>query len=262
MGRLDGKVALITGTAGGQGRAAALLFAAEGAKVVGCDVKEPELNETGGLIAQRGHGGNFRGRVCDIASDEQFQELVEYTVATFGPIDVLYNNGGSAKFAPIWEMTREQWNFTIRNELDVIFVACRAVAPRMMARRSGSIINTASIAGMIGMEMRGAPEPFPQGGVAHCAAKGGVIAITRALAQELGPYNVRVNSIAPGLIDTPVLAERMKNPQYVRAGIETSVLGRIGKPEDIAPCALYLASDESSFVTGANFVVDGGWTCV
>ena len=260
MGRLDGKVALITGTAGGQGRAAALLFATEGAKVVGCDVKERELAETAELIAAR--GGSYRGRVCDVSSDDEFHALVEFTVATFGPIDVLYNNGAAAQFAPIWKMTRAEWDFTIKNELDVIFVACHEVAPRMMERRRGSIINTASIAGMIGMEMRGAPEPYPQGGVAHCAAKGGVIAITRALAQELGPYGIRVNSIAPGLIATPALAERMKDPQYVRAGIETSVLGRIGQPEDIAPCALYLASDEAAFVTGANFVVDGGWTTV
>jgi NAD(P)-dependent dehydrogenase (short-subunit alcohol dehydrogenase family) len=260
MGRLDGKVALVTGTAGGQGRAAALRFAAEGAKVVGCDVKARELEETAALAAAA--GGAYRGRVCDLTDDAAVQGLVDFTVRTFGPVDVLYNNAGSARFAPIWEMTRAMWDFTLRNELDVIFTAVRAVVPGMMERRRGTIINTASIAGMIGMEMRGAPEPFPQGGVAHCAAKGGVIAMTRALAQELGPYGIRVNSIAPGLIDAPVVAERMKDPQYVRAGIETSLIGRIGTPDDVAHCAVYLASDEASFVTGANFVVDGGWTAV
>jgi NAD(P)-dependent dehydrogenase (short-subunit alcohol dehydrogenase family) len=260
MGRLSGKVALITGTAGGQGRAAAALFAAEGAAVVGCDVKERELGETAELIAAR--RGRYQGRVCDVSSDSQFHELVEFALATFGPIDILYNNGGSAQFAPIWEMTRGAWDFTMRNELDVIFVACRELAPRMIERRRGCIINTASIAGMIGMEMRGAPEPYPQGGVAHCAAKGGVIAMTRALAQELGPYGIRVNSIAPGLIETPAIAARLENPQYRQAGLDTSVLGRIGRPEDIAHCALYLASDDAAFVTGANFVVDGGWTTV
>lgn len=260
MGRLDDKVVLITGTAGGQGRAAAMLFAAQGAKVVGCDIKERELTETADLITAE--GGTYHGQLCDIADETQFRQLVAFTTETYGPIDVLYNNGGAAQFAPIWEMTREMWDFTMRNELDVIFIACREIVSQMMERRRGCIINTASVAGMVGMEMRGAPEPYPQGGVAHCAAKGGVIAMTRALAQELGPYGIRVNSIAPGLITTPVLAERLEDPQYRRAGIETSVLGRIGQPEDIAHCALYLASDEASFVTGANFVVDGGWTAV
>ena len=260
MGRLEGKVALITGTAGGQGRSAAILFAREGAEMVGCDVKEEELQETADMIAAA--GGTYRSQVCDVSSDDQVHDLVAFTLSSFGTIDILYNNASAARFAPIWQMNREMWDFTLRNELDVIFVPTREIVPLLMEKRRGCIINTASIAGMIGMEMRGAPEPYPQGGVAHCAAKGGVIAMTRSLAQELGPYNIRVNSIAPGLIDTPVLAERMKDPQYRQAGVDTSVLGLIGTGEDVAHCALYLASDEARFVTGANFAVDGGWTCV
>src|SRR5262245_56765745 len=119
MGRLSDKVALITGTAGGQGRAATALFAAEGAVRVGCDVKERELAETGEQIAAG--GGRYHGRLCDVSSDDQFHALVEFAEATFGPIDILYNNGAAAQFAPIWEMTRAVWDFTLRNELDVIF---------------------------------------------------------------------------------------------------------------------------------------------
>ena len=161
MGRLDDKVVLITGTAGGQGRAAAMLFAAQGAKVVGCDIKERELTETADLITAE--GGTYHGQLCDIADETQFRQLVAFTTETYGPIDVLYNNGGAAQFAPIWEMTREMWDFTMRNELDVIFIACREIVSQMMERRRGCIINTASVAGMVGMEMRGAPEPYPAG---------------------------------------------------------------------------------------------------
>jgi NAD(P)-dependent dehydrogenase (short-subunit alcohol dehydrogenase family) len=192
-----------------------------------------------------------------VADDAQVRDLVAFALERFGTIDVLYNNAGAARFAPIQELELAQWHFTLRNEVDAVFLPTRHVVPTMVERRSGSIINTGSVAGMIGTDIAGLPI---RGGVAHCAAKGAVLAMTRALAQELGPHGIRVNSVSPGLIDTPALTDRLSVAGARDAGASVALLQRLGTAEDVAPCALFLASDESSFVTGANFVVDGGWT--
>lgn len=258
MGRLDGKVALITGTARGQGKAAAALFAREGAVVVGCDLESNEALNAANAEEIAAAGGVFEFRNCDVSDDEQARDLVTFALERFDRIDVLYNNAGAARFAPFPDLSPDAWAFTMRNEVDAVYFPCRHVVPSMLERRMGCIINTASIAGMIGMEIDdGGPV---RGGVAHCAAKGAVISMTRALAQELGPYNIRVNSISPGFVDTPALAQRFENANFRAAAAHAALIGRMGTADDISFCALYLASEESSFMTGANLVVDGGWT--
>lgn len=248
-GRLADKVAFITGTGGGQGRAAAILFAQEGAKVVGCDLKQEGGEETVEMV--KATGGDSIFRVVDLGDGDQVKAWLDGGVAHYGQIDILYNNASAPKFAPIEEMTWEDWHFTIRNELDLIYWACHYGFP-LMKGKGGSIINTASTAGLIGFANLG--------DFAHAATKGGVIALTRQLAAEGGPYNIRANSISPGLVETPATAPLMQDPQFREALVNLHMLKRPGKPEDIAYCALYLASDESAWVTGANFVIDGGLT--
>lgn len=256
-GRLEGKVALITGTAGGQGRAAALLFAREGAKVVGCDVKVPEAEETVALVKAEG-GEMVSMQPADLGDEGQVRQWIDFAVQQFGEFDVLYNNASAPRFGRIADFSSEDWHFTIRNELDLIFYAIKHALPHMRARGGGSIINTASVAGLTGRVIGGLYE------FAHSATKGGVIAMTRTLSSDLAEYGIRVNSIAPGGIDTPAwqtLGEEMVN-QLRQTIIDGSLIKRVGMGEDIASCALYLASDESSYVTGQNFVVDGGFSAI
>ncbi|RPF26194.1 SDR family NAD(P)-dependent oxidoreductase [Georgenia muralis] len=256
-GRLEGKVALITGTAGGQGRAAALLFAREGAKVVGCDVKVAEAEETVALVKAEG-GEMVSMQPVDLGDEEQVRQWIDFAVQQFGEFDVLYNNASAPRFGRIADFSSEDWHFTIRNELDLIFFAIKHALPHMRARGGGSIINTASVAGLTGRVIGGLHE------FAHSATKGGVIAMTRTLSSDLAEYGIRVNSIAPGGIDTPAwqtLGEEMVN-QLRQTIIDGSLIKRVGMGEDIASCALYLASDESGYVTGQNFVVDGGFSAI
>ena len=252
-GRLKDKVAFITGTGGGQGRAAAILFAKEGAKIVGCDVKKEGGEETAAMI--KAAGGDSIFRVVDMAEGDQVKSWFDWGVGQYGQMDILYNNASACQFAPIEQMTWEEWNFTIRNELDLLYWACHYAFPLMKAR-GGSIINTASIAGMLGFS--------ELGNFAHGATKGGVIALSRQLAAEGAQYKIRSNSITPGTVETPVVVAMLNDPLHadmLNKIIQQHLLKRIGKPEDIAYCALYLASDvESGWVTGANFVIDGGMT--
>lgn len=249
-GRLAGKVALITGTGSGQGRAAALLFTAEGARVVGCDVNVAGASETEALV--RAQGGQMVSMApVDLGDSEQATAWVNAGAAAFGGIDIVYNNASAPRFAPIDQMSDADWHFTIRNELDLVFFVTRAAWPHLVARGGGSIINVGSTAGMMGV--KNAP------GSAHSATKGAVIAMTRQLAGEGGPHKIRVNTLSPGIIETPATAALLAaGPlgQVARSG----PLARLGQPHEMAPVALFLASDESSFVTGANLLADGGLT--
>lgn len=250
-GRLEGKVALITGTAGGQGRAAALLFAREGAKVAGCDLNVQGAQETAEMV--RGAGGEMLSlQPVDVADGEQVRGWIDLAVETYGGFDILYNNAGALELASVEDMTWDQWHFTIRNELDCIYWACHYAFPHLKARGGGSIISTASAAGMVGV-------PFV-GTFAHAAAKGGVLAVTRQLAVEGGPFKIRANSISPGPIATAATAELYRDPERLERRLSHLPLHRMGRPEEIATVALFLASDDSSYVTGANIVVDGGQT--
>jgi NAD(P)-dependent dehydrogenase (short-subunit alcohol dehydrogenase family) len=250
-GRLTGKVALITGTAGGQGRAAALLFAAEGAVVVGCDVKPAEAEETVALV--RDAGGTMTSTApVDLGDSKAARAWVAGAAEQQGGFDILYNNAAAPKFVPIAELSDADWHFTVRNELDLIFYVVSEAWKHLVARGGGSIINTGSISGM--SSLRQTPGNF-----AHAATKGAVIALTRELASEGGAHGIRANSISPGMVESPATAKQLENPQFRQDHLDAIMLSRTGRPEDIAALALYLASDESSWVTGANFVIDGGF---
>jgi len=249
--RLQGKVALITGTGGGQGRAAAVLFASEGATVVGCDLKVEGSEETLELVRRAG-GTMTSSHPLDLSVSAAARAWVEEAAERHGGFDVLYNNASLPKFGSIADLTDDDWHFTVRNELDLIFYACSAAWRHLVSRGGGSIINTGSISGM--SALAGTP-----GSLAHAATKGAVIALTRELALEGGPHNIRANSISPGAILTPATAPAFEEDWFREGHIATTMAGRIGTPEDVMYCALYLASDESMFVTGANFVIDGGF---
>lgn len=250
MGKLIGKVAFITGTAQGTGRSAAILFAAEGATVVGCDLKIQESEETASII-QRAGGKFLSIHPVDLGDREQASLWIGAAAKKTGGIDILFNNAATPRFAPIEKLSAADWEFTLRNELNLIFHVTQAAWPYMLQRKGGAIINMASMSGISGDPNVGAS--------AHAAAKGGVIALTKQLAAEGAKHNIRVNSISPGPIRTPAAQWTLEIAEKVNASIP---LGRAGTPEDISPCALFLASGDASWITGANFVIDGGRSSV
>jgi len=249
--RLKDKVCVITGTGSGMGRAAAQLFAREGAQIVGCDVNADTAQAT--LDAVRAAGGRMVSlHPCNMAKRPDVDRLMALALDTYGGVDVLYNNGSMAYFAWLGDMTYEAWSNTLREEIDLVFHACQAVFPLMKARGGGSIINVGSVSGKIAYKVLPA--------LAHMAAKGGVIAMSKQVAMEGGPHGIRCNTISPGLVLTAQTKAFIDNPEWFGPMRDKLMLGRVGLPEDIAPLAVYLASGESSWVTGADFAVDGGST--
>lgn len=253
-GRLQGKVALITGIGGGIGRAAALLFAAEGATVVGCDLQAEGSEETVALAADSGHRIDAATGL-DLGDAEATRSWVDAAATTHGGIDVLFNNASAIKFGPVDELSLEDWSFTVRNELDLVFYAIRAVWPHLRSRGGGAIVNVGSISGYRGAWF------MPQN--AHGATKGGVLGLTYQLAVEGGPLGIRVNAVSPALTRTPATEHLFTDPDspfdFAQARIP---LGRAGEPLDIARAALFLASDEAAYITGVNLPVDGGTAAV
>lgn len=248
--RLGGKVALITGTAGGQGRAAALAFAAEGASVAGADLKVGDNQETVALV--RDAGGEMASfEPVDLGDPSAAQEFVDAAANHFGGVDIVYNNASAARFAPFPALTVEDWQYTIRNELDLVFYVSKAAWPHLVDRGGGVIINTASTAGLAATSVLTG---------AHSAAKGGVIALTRQMAFEGAVHGIRVVCISPGPVDTPGTADALNDPQG-RAQLEgMTMLRRVAAATEIASVAAFLASGDASFMTGTNVVVDGGMT--
>lgn len=250
-GRLAGKIALITGVGGGIGAVAARRFALEGARVVGCDLDEDAARRTETELVADGLDLTVMGGV-DLGDADAARAWVDEAVAVHGGIDVLYNNASTQRFAPLTELSIADWDFTMRNELDLVFYTVKAAWPHLIAHGGGSIINVGSIAALRGVEF------MPQN--AHSTAKGGVIALTLQLVVEGGPHGIRANVISPGLVETPNTGPMLADPpeRMRRVVLDRIPLGRHGQPDDIVNAAIFLASDESSWVSGANLVIDGG----
>jgi NAD(P)-dependent dehydrogenase (short-subunit alcohol dehydrogenase family) len=251
MDRLKGKVALITGIGGGMGRAAALRFAAEGARLVGCDLFEEGAAET--VRQVRGAGGLIESFApVDLSDAGAAAAWIASALDAYGGADILYNNASSPRFGPVHELSVEDWRYTIDNELNLVFYACRAIWPHFMAK-GGVIVNVGSIAGTRGVEFMAQN--------AHGTAKGGVISLTQQLAAEGGRYGIRAVSVSPGFTVTPSTAWLVESgPKEFLDNIARIPLGRVGQVDDIVNAALFLASDEASWITGINLVVDGGQT--
>ncbi|ROO88058.1 NAD(P)-dependent dehydrogenase (short-subunit alcohol dehydrogenase family) [Actinocorallia herbida] len=254
MGRLHGKVALITGTGSGQGRTAARLFAAEGAIVVGCDLDQDGAAETVEMV--RSSGGTMSStHPLDLGDEASVQAWIDAAADAHGGIDILYNNAAATRFSPLTETSYEDWSFTLRNELDIVFLATKHAWPHLIARGGGSVLLVGSTAGITGS--------VTNHRIAHTAGKGGIVAMTRQLAAEGAAHGIRVNCVSPGMIETPASTRTLLAEDHPMRTIARAIpLGRIGTPDEVARCALFLLSEESSYVTGANLVVDGGWSTV
>lgn len=247
--RLEGKRVLITGTAGGQGEAAQAMFAREGARIVGCDVQSGAAEKTASAL--RLQGFDVTGKTVDLSDASAAEQWVEEAAATLGGIDVLYNNAAGYGFAPFAEMTLDLWRHVIRVELDIVFHTTSPAWPHLLRSGSASIINTASMSGVRGIA--------PLGQAAHAAAKGGVIALTKTLAAEGAVDGIRANAISPGFVKTPA-TDAAVGDELRAFQMSMHLIQRPGVGDDIAYLAVFLASDESSWVTGQNYSVDGGVT--
>jgi NAD(P)-dependent dehydrogenase (short-subunit alcohol dehydrogenase family) len=250
MGRLDGKVALISGTGRGMGRAAALEFAAQGAAVFGCDLDVKASAETVGLVTAAGGQMAALGPV-DLSGADGARAWVGAAVAEFGGVDVLYNNASALRNGALMDLSDDDWHFTVRNELDIVWFSVRAAWPELVRRGGGSVINIASIAAKLGARFAGQ--------VPHGSAKGGVLAMTKHLCAAGGAHGIRANAILPGLIYTPETARFIDDPDGPLPAILARVpLGRYGRADEVAKLAAFLASDDAAFITGAEIAIDGG----
>jgi NAD(P)-dependent dehydrogenase (short-subunit alcohol dehydrogenase family) len=251
MGRLDGKVAVITGGGSGIGRVASLLFASEGASVVVADVVTDQAESAAAEIVAA--GGSATAVSVDVSDQAQVESMVATAVSTHGGLHVLFNNAGifPDDDGGVLETPPDTWTKVMEVNLKGVWLGCRAAVPAMLESGGGSIINVASFVALVGAATAQ---------IAYTASKGGVLAMTREVAVEFARKGIRANSICPGPIETPLLAELLADPARRERRLVHIPMGRFGRPEEIAKAALFLASDEASFVTGSALVVDGGIT--
>jgi NAD(P)-dependent dehydrogenase (short-subunit alcohol dehydrogenase family) len=251
MPRLDGKVALITGAGNGMGRVASVLFAQEGARIVVADWSDEGGGET--VAAVEAAGGEATFVKVDVAKAEQVEAMVAHAMDRFGSLDVLYNNAGifPADDGGVTETPEPTWDRVMEVNLKGVWLGCKFGVPAMLASGGGSIVNVASFVALMGAATAQ---------IAYTASKGGVLAMTREIAVEYGRRGIRANSLCPGPIATPMLEELMSDPERKQRRLVHIPMGRLGQAEELAKAALFLASDESSFMTGAQLVVDGGIT--
>ncbi|KUO71553.1 MAG: hypothetical protein APF81_11305 [Desulfosporosinus sp. BRH_c37] len=248
MNRLQGKVAIVTGAAGGQGSAEAKLFAAEGAKVVLTDVSEAGVLKVAAEIQEL--GGEALALVHDVSSEQEWKNVISQTVNHFGALNILVNNAGIYAIEGIEDTSLEVWEKLQEINTRSVFLGMKYAIPEMRKAGGGSIINVSSIFGIIGSGRA----------TAYTATKGAIRSLSKTVAVELAKDEIRVNSIHPGIIATPMIKTLLEDPVQLKLRVEATPLPRLGKPEDIAYGALFLASDESSFVTGTELIIDGGYS--
>ena len=246
--RLKEKVAIITGGASGIGKATAILFAAHGAKIVVADIDERGANETVTDIHNAGNEAIYIQ--TDVTISANTERMVAETVSRYGKLDILLSSAGIAMRLPVADLPEEDWHRCLDVNLTGVYLCAKAAIPAMQKNGGGSIINLSSIYGLVGADVR----------AAYVASKGGVTNLTRGMALDYAEDNIRINCICPGFVETPLVAGVVKTPEEYRKLADRHPMRRLAQPEEIAYGALYLASDESAFVTGIALPIDGGYT--
>ncbi len=250
--KLDQRIAVITGAGSGIGQAMARLFAREGARILAADVNESAAQETARMVTEAGGTGQaFAG---DVSRPDAVRAMIDAAIAAFGRIDILCNNAGIGSTTDVVECEPEEWDRVMTVNVKSVYLGCKYAIPHMLAQGGGVILNTASVAGMVGLPKR----------ASYSASKGAVIALTRQVAVEYVEQGIRVNCLCPGTVDSPWVGRLLKqadDPVAARqALVARQPLGRLGTPDEIAAAALYLVSDDAAFITGTGLVIDGGLT--
>jgi NAD(P)-dependent dehydrogenase (short-subunit alcohol dehydrogenase family) len=250
--RLQDRIAVITGAGSGIGQAMALQFAREGARIFAADINGAAVEATAARVVAE--GGQAQSMTVDVTQPEQVQAMIERAREVYGRIDILCNNAGIGSTTDVVEADPDEWDRVMTVNVKSVFLGCKYVIPHMIAQGGGVIVNTASVAGMVGIVKR----------ASYSASKGAVIALTRQVAMDFIDQGIRVNCLCPGTVDSPWvdrLLQEAGDPVAARAAlVARQPMGRLGTPEEVAAAALYLASDDAAFITGTGLVIDGGLT--